>query len=381
MNLKINIEKRLKFIIAWILSIIVNKFSKSETWLIGERENEAQDNGYHLFKYIRKVDPDRKIFYIIEKNSKDIKNIEKYDQIVYYGTFKHYYYYCRSKKIIGTHYNSAIPDTPFYWKLKKMGKMKKLIIDLQHGITQSNIDSVKFRDSKKYLVCGAEKEYKYVTDIFKYPLKNTGNLGFCRFDNLHDFQEENLIFFMPTWRSWLTKSDNEFIDTFYYKTIKELLTNKKLNMILKKYNYKFLFYPHPMIQKRLGLFEIESSNIIFIDRAKSNLQELMKKSKILITDFSSVHFDWAYMQKKILYFQFDVEEYYTNHYKQGYFKFKTDGFGPVIESVDNIVDILNAYILSSKIEDKYLKRMNEFFPIKDKKNCERNYNAIKNFEG
>ena len=45
-------------------------------------------------------------------------------------------------------------------------------------------------------------------------------------------------------------------------------------------------------------------------------------------DYSSIAFDFAYMKKPLIYYQFDQDKYYTNHFAKGYFDCERDGFGP-----------------------------------------------------
>ena len=66
----------------------------SNIWLISERHNQARDNGYCFYKYLREYKPECKAFYIIDKKSKDYKKIEKYKNVIQYDSWKHYFYYC-----------------------------------------------------------------------------------------------------------------------------------------------------------------------------------------------------------------------------------------------------------------------------------------------
>lgn len=49
----------------------------------------------------------------------------------------------------------------------------------------------------------------------------------------------------------------------------------------------------------------------------------------MVTDYSSVAFDFAYMKKSLVYAQFDREAFFEGQtYDEGYFNYETDGFGP-----------------------------------------------------
>ena len=112
------------------------------------------------------------------------------------------------------------------------------------------------------------------------------------------------------------------------------------------------------------------------------LHELLMSTSLLITDYSSVFFDVAYMKKPMIFYQFDVEEYRKKHFSEGYFSYNRDGMGPVVETQEALIESLKGFYDGEKFVNSefYLERCDRFFPTHDKKNCERIYNAIKAIE-
>ena len=83
------------------------------------------------------------------------------------------------------------------------------------------------------------------------------------------------------------------------------------------------------------------------------------------------------MNKPVIYFQPDYKEYREKHMPEGYFDYKKDGFGKVCETTNELYSQLEYYLKNDyKIEKKYNDRMNNFFTIKDNKNCERIYELL-----
>ena len=101
------------------------KFNKNndDVWLISERRDEAEDNGYHLYKYIRENYPQKKAYYIIDKQSNSYKKIEKYKTVIQQNSLKHYIYYFLANKHISAFQFFGVPDNSLIWKLEE----KKLI--------------------------------------------------------------------------------------------------------------------------------------------------------------------------------------------------------------------------------------------------------------
>lgn len=106
---------------------------------------------------------------------------------------------------------------------------------------------------------------------------------------------------------------------------------------------------------------------------------VISEASILITDYSSVSFDFAYLKKPIIYCQFDKEKFYKTHtYQEGYFDYERDGFGPVVFSVEDTKKYISRYLnMGCKMEDKYIERVNRFFEFHDKNNCARVADAIR----
>ena len=78
-----------------------------------------------------------------------------------------------------------------------------------------------------------------------------------------------------------------------------------------------------------------------------------------------------------MYYQFDQERFFTTHYKKGYFDYKEHGFGPVTDSEEEVVRQIRKFMdRGMQLEDKYKKRIQAFFPMRDTRNCERVYNEI-----
>ena len=64
--------------------------------------------------------------------------------------------------------------------------------------------------------------------------------------------------------------------------------------------------------------------------------DIFSQSKLLITDYSSIFFDFAYLKKPEIFFQFDKEEFYSEHYHQSDFEHEKDAFGDVVKTVEEL---------------------------------------------
>ena len=141
---------------------------------------------------------------------------------------------------------------------------------------------------------------------------------------------------------------------------------------LSENGYTLKFKPHPELIKYLDKIPVGENVEISVNESYS---KLFGESSILITDFSSVYFDFAYLKKPVIYYQ-PNDDY---HYDEGYFDYETMGFGEVIVSESKLFDKIKYYFLNDfQMEDVYLERVECFFKYTDRNNCKRVYEWIKN---
>ena len=250
------------------------------------------------------------------------------------------------------------------------------------------MNNVKYLYYKKtrfeLFICGAKPEYEYIKKNFGYPKQNICYLGFPRFDNLYNRRiNKKQIAIFPTWRSWLKdlKSVEEFKKTDYYKKYQSLLNNDDLIKYLEKRGITLYFYLHKNVDRFSKAFDSKCNNIKIISSNMSIILNLIAESAMIVTDYSSISIDCAYMKKPLIYYQFDKKKFRLSHLEEGYFSYEKMGFGPVVLNENELVRKLINYCDSGfKMESKYLQNVDNFFTIRDNKNCERIYNKIKTLD-
>ncbi len=378
----------IKLLIAIPFAIIFS-FFKKDIWLICESEKEARDNGYWFYKYICDNHPEIDVIYAIDKKSPDYMKVCNLGKTCEFGTVRHWIYYLIAKYNISTQ-KGGKPNAAICYVLEIYGILKNKRIFLQHGITYNDAEWLYYQNTKMRLfVCGAKPEYEYVKQRFGYPSGYVKYLGFPRFDNLINTPKTNLkkrIIVMPTWREWLvihtkmseiSNYDGNFKNTDYYKYWKALLENKELHNLLERYETELLFFPHRNMQPFLSNFSTCNQNIKIASWEDYDVQDLLINSDLMITDYSSVFFDYAYLKKPIIFYQFDYQEFREGQYKEGYFDFDRQELGKVCYSLQKLLyEIENVMKNNFVLEEKYIKNMGDFFALNDNKNSERIFNEI-----
>lgn len=355
-------------------------YGKKKYWLISEVDFDARDNGLHFFIYLNKEHREINSLFLISKKNPLYSFVKSVGKTIEPHSYKHYLVFIASKAKISTLVHGCSPSwciTKILLKHHSTGKN----IALKHGIFK-NLHANYFKKNAHLdmICCGAEPEFRFIDKEFGYSEGVAQYTGLARFDNLHNLDIKKEIFIMPTWRRWLDSINDigEFKGTKYFNSWFSFLNDNKFLDFCSETGLKIYFYVHPKLNKFLEAMKCDRKEIIFLNSKNGDsIQKHLRDAAILITDFSSVFFDFAYMRKPTIYFQFDEKDYYSQHYQIAYFDYRKDGFGPVVLDKESILDELNTLSDNNlKISKYYLERVNAFFPLYDTNNCKRIFERI-----
>ncbi len=367
-----------------ILSTLVNlMFIGREVWIISERPDQAEDNGYNFFKYCREKYPNKKIYYLIKKDSPHIAKVKQLGNVIYHSSLKHWIYLLIAKKYISAWVfeETSYPEGKLrFEELFNNAIKKKKQITLQHGVIIHNI--APYLNQKTYnqqlFVASSIAEKEIIKTTLGYEEEKIAVTGLSRFDNLHDLNIKRQILIMPTWRRSLFRlNQSEFLMSEYFNRYYNLVRNPQFLKLIEKEKIEVKFYIHNQMQQFMEEFVYEHPNIQFLTKKDAIVSELLKESALLITDYSSVMADFLYMEKPVLLYQFDP---FNNHHgpvKQVSYS----EFGEVVTEEDSLVEkMAEAIDRQFKIKEQYLKKSNSFFAFKDCNNSKRIFQAIENLK-
>ena len=369
----------------WIY-FICKLFHKKPRWLLMDRINKADDNAEALFDYIcNNKRKQVKARFAVADGAELQRLKEKYKKVTNYNSRRYYIDYVLSDCIISSHVDDFVMR-PLSWKQVYIKDItaKKRFIFLQHGVTQNDISNYLNKFSKN--VYGITVASRVERDLFrdgKYLYKNSNIwlTGFARFDRLYDATDRKITI-MPTWRSYLAvgmngetgiwKLADDFCDSSFFEFYNSLLNDERLRKSADANGYKIQFMPHPILAPHIDLFD-KNDDVVFLDPMTS-YRDVYAESALVLTDYSSAVFDFAYMRKPVLYAQFDRQEMLerATTYSLNCKFYDTYAFGEIMKDYDSTVNMLIEYMEGGcRLKDKYRKRIDEFFAYNDQNNCQR----------
>ena len=125
------------------------------------------------------------------------------------------------------------------------------------------------------------------------------------------------IFFFFTWRQWKKNITDEMkLQSDYFKNLIELLNNRTLNNTLNLHGITLLFCLH----HKLNIFKEKmnlKNNIKFIQQYE--ILDTIRNANLLVTDFSSIIFEFIYQNKPFVMFIPDgkdpnIQNFYVPNY-------------------------------------------------------------------
>jgi CDP-glycerol glycerophosphotransferase (TagB/SpsB family) len=305
-----------------------------------------------------------------------------------YSSLRYKLYFLLSDKVISSHADDYVIN-PFNGRIDDVIDLYKFdFVFLQHGIIKDDISNwlTRFNKNIKLFITSTKPEYESVLkEDYSYDETVVRLTGLPRHDNLRS-EPKNKLILAPTWRDHLAgpldpatgfKSYNpKFTQSDYYNFYQNLINDSRIDEVLRKHNFTGEFYMHPALQ--IHIKDFQGTDRLKIMQMPHDYPKLKREGNLLVTDYSSVAFDFAYLKKPILYAHFDEDSFYKNHIsREGYFSYEENGLGPVTYDFEQtVVQIVKIIEDGCTMQPKYVKRVEQFFAFGDTNNCRRVYEAI-----
>lgn len=357
-----------------------------------DRNDKADDNAEHLYRHLMATGRSEKAWFVLSQDSVDWPRLEAEGfQLLNFGSDDHVAAQMNADLLISSHADHfvlwPVPKSDF----EDLARYK--FIFLQHGLTTNDLSQWLNTKPIRLFITATPAEYKSIAETkgnYVFSEREVLLSGFPRHDALWARKricEPDSILIMPTWRKYLTDESNrtgmqrgkveDYLASDYARNWSAILTAPKLKEIADHHKLRVVFAPHPNMAMYLQDLNLPK----FIDavdvRQGVSYQDLFARARVAVTCFSSAVSEVAYLQRPLVYFQFDADKIFdgSHVYQKGYFSFEDDGFGPVTSTPDDALSHLEAAV-SGQEDPVYGIRRQTAFPFRDERCCERICNAI-----
>lgn len=157
---------------------------------------------------------------------------------------------------------------------------------------------------------------------------------------------KKILLYAPTWR------DNLYDKSGQYKF--KLPINLDIFREELGDEYYLLLKPHYLITDQIDITGYEE--VVGICDIKQDIQELYLVADALITDYSSVMFDYSILGRPIIFFMYDLEEY-KNEVREFYFDILEEAPGPIVENSEDLIECIKNI---DGLKGEYIYKYNTF---------------------
>lgn len=356
--------------------------AQKRVWIYVDSYSVKKDNAYYQFQsdFYRNDGIER--WYVIDGTEQYIDELFDEEQkkfIIKYGSRLHKMLYIAAEYILCS-FSDYRPMIPFKNEeeqvmYRDIAKAKKIY--LQHGVCHADLRYTQSAERYKVdkIVVSSQFEKDNFVNNYHYREQDIIPCGMPRYDHIDRTKKPlNRILFAPSWRSYLMErnnpgkreiSESRLYNSEYFEKYMKFLTSEELNEILEENDLYLDAKLHQNMRDGLQYFEFTMPRVNLITDDVD-----VADYKLFITDISSYVFDYAYLDRAILYFMPDKEKFDSgmNHYRKLHIPLEK-GFGPVTYEVEEVIDEIKKFIKNDfSFDDIYRNRMESFYLSME--NCE-----------
>lgn len=363
-------------------------------WMYLDKIYKGGDSSEYLYRYACAQKDNIQHYYLIDKHATDYKRMKKdgFKPMVR-GSIKHRLVFLMadmmviSNSTVFAFNNYGLPNSKFIRDLVDFH-----VCCVQHGMSVQKIAVAqnRLRDNTRLYFCASKYEIENLSrPIYDYvgydALKLT---GVPRYDGLKN-DDKKQIMISPTWRMQaavpVRTSEGEqrdynpmFKESTYFQVFNALINDPRLIEAAKKYGYRIKYVLHPIVSAQMDDFDKNDYVDIIPAVGDMSYETMFRESSLMVTDFSGIQFDFAYMRKPLVYLHHkDIPQ----HYEEGTFFYDTMAFGEIAHDNDELIDLLCEYMANGcKMKEEYVRRADDFFYYNDHNNCKRIYDTMIDYQ-
>lgn len=356
-------------------------YSKRNIWVIGETPMEAKNNGWAFYRYMRQVHPEKEIYYVIDSNSPDYAKAAALDEdhLLIYKSKKYIWTLLVAQLLITTEEPYAIlPTRNPLWLAEIAAKkviLQKNVLGLQNIKTALEYDTKLFKADLFFVSSKTEK--RYAIETLNFPEAKLAITGLPRFDELLNetdsaIKQQLLIFPMNHDSGLHYQSD---VIKHLAASYISLLKNPAFKDFVHQYQLEIVMaLPSSMLHYIAAFTDTDCTVVL---QSQEDVQQLIKDSKLLITDADPIAFDFSFLLKPVLFYQPDIktlpseEPFNSNH------TYLNELPGEITTSEDSLIHLLEQIGINQfQVTRKNQQKADALLYYRDTQSNQRIYEVI-----
>lgn len=367
--------------LAYALSSLFFKVDPNKVTIATYRSNELEGNLSYIANEIDKNDSQKKCFVLAKKFDSSLK-----------GKVSYFFHLVRASFHLATSRFFIVDDFYFPIYVVKPRKGTEIIqlwhaagafkkfgwstIGKEFGPSEDYLKTVKVHSNYSRVYVSSEKVISAYAEAFHMPEEQIYPLGVPRTDYFYNheehknlrtrfyqqypqFQGKKIILYAPTFRG-----KSHYQEEFALPMDLELMRDKLGD------EYVLIIHLHPYMKLHLSGINEYSDFVLHLKKGYT-IQELLVLADLLITDYSSVIFDYSLLKRPIAFIANDLEEYLKE--RDFYYPYLDFIPGPFFTETLPLVNWINE-------KEYHINRIEEFqrefFDFTDGKASERIVNHL-----
>lgn len=367
----------LRVFAAWIISKIKGP---SQDVLMFEKESSRYEESASVL-YEQLIDQGyQNIYYIIDRGNPAVSGLDpKYRaHMIMKDSFAHLVAFLRCQKFVGTeNIDHAMQLRAANRHLMaKMQSSDLTQVFLQHGVMYMvSLDAdmrVFFLNHhlKKYrAVVSSEAEAMHFVLLGGFRREDMYVTGLAKFDRSVRREDADLIMIMPTWRRWETNlAQKDFEATGYYRMMERIVS-----AVPEDLRDKIVIKPHPLMEE---MMQRKETGLSIYLRPDLSHNETLERSRLLITDYSSIAYDAFYRGSNVIFYWEEKEEC-MRHYGRAHLMINEYNiFGDICYDAPALEKVLRRNYTEEQ-KDLYVRRYRNIVSFDDNRNSQRIIRKLK----
>lgn len=365
---------------AYLASFFASKKNKKKIVLVGGNLGEKyEDNAAVFHKYLVNNHPESVDAYWMYDPKTSYALDGNVQNAVPLGSFRNYLLFFKADYTF--HGHSLLYDiAPSVDKFLFLNR-KTIITHVSHGIEGFKKILIQKEDvpllkRTNYFNCASEYEKQLKLTKWGIPERKLIVTGLPRFDRyeLHKpAKEMKNILMMMTWREWLfDMSEKEFLESAYFRNTIGLIGHPGIRKLIAENGLHMQVALHPFMKKFEKHFtglENSGSGIQFLDAKYHTIEKAIEENDLLLTDITSVSWDFLYLNKPIIFNMFDREEYIAK--RGSYLDLVKDLYGYKADTIEEVYECLKKIVEEKISTNEWHPQAYQYIDYFDHQNCKR----------